>query len=66
MRLVRDMRGGKAYDSRFGTRRTGTGPYAEMIAARFAAAIRRYGLADDVPPLDCSAFRVPSPQMSLF
>ena len=66
MRLVRDMRGGKAYDSRFGARQTGSGAYAEMIAARFEAAIRRYGLNGEESQLDCSRFRVPTDQLSLF
>ncbi len=66
MRLVRDMRGGKAYDGRFGTRQTGTGAYAEIIAARFQAAIRRYGLQAEETELDCSLFRVPTKQLSPF
>jgi DNA repair photolyase len=66
MRLLRDMRGGKAYDSRFGERQTGSGAYAEMIAGRFEAAIRRYGLKAEESQLDCSQFRVPTDQLSLF
>jgi DNA repair photolyase len=66
MKLVRDTRGGRTYDSRFGVRRTGTGPYAEMIAARFEAAARRYGLATRPCKLDCGQFAVPGPQLSLF
>jgi DNA repair photolyase len=66
MRLVRDMRGGKAYDSRFGERQTGSGAYAEMIGARFEAAIHRYGLNGVESKLDCSQFRVPTDQLSLF
>jgi DNA repair photolyase len=66
MKLVRDTRGGRAYDSRFGFRQTGTGPYAEMIAARFDAAAKRYGLGTRASDLDCSQFAVPGPQLSLF
>ena len=43
--LVRETRGGRAYDSRFGIRQTGTGPYAELLAQRFKVALRRAELA---------------------
>ena len=45
MSMVHDLRGGKANDPCFGTRMTGTGPYAEMISARFKLAAKRHGLA---------------------
>jgi len=60
--LVRETRGGHLYDSRFGTRQTGTGPYAELIAQRFRVALRRFGLdgrGDMGKALDCSQFRSP-------
>ena len=41
MALVRGMRGGKAYDSAWGKRMTGTGPYAWMVGRRFEIAARR-------------------------
>ena len=44
MALVRQTRGGEIYDSRFGQRQTGSGPYAEMLARRFQVATRRLGL----------------------
>ena len=44
MSLVKQASGGKTYDSRFGIRQTGRGPYAEMLGARFKAASRKYGL----------------------
>jgi DNA repair photolyase len=44
MALVRQTRGGETYDSRFGQRQTGSGPYAEMLARRFAVAVKRLGL----------------------
>ena len=37
MKLIRDMRGGKDYDSTWGKRMTGDGPYAWMIGRRFEA-----------------------------
>jgi DNA repair photolyase len=44
MSLVQQMRGGKDYDSRFGTRMRGEGPYAELVNRRFHAACRKFGL----------------------
>ena len=43
MSLVRSMRGGKAYDSTWGKRMTGTGPYAWMTGRRFEIAAERLG-----------------------
>lgn len=68
MSLVRQMRGGKDYDSAFGKRMRGEGPFADLIAQRFAKAHRRLGFGR-LPALDCSAFvapRSPSPQGELF
>jgi DNA repair photolyase len=44
MSLVRDTRDGKDYDSRFGARMTGTGPYAWMIGRRFELAASRLSM----------------------
>jgi len=67
--LIRQTRGGALYDSRFGQRQTGSGPYAELLARRFAVAMRRLGLekrGGGTGALDCSRFAVPGGQMSLF
>jgi DNA repair photolyase len=42
--LVQSTRGGKDYDSRWGLRMSGTGPYAWMIGRRFEIAAGRLGL----------------------
>ncbi len=42
--LIRNMRGGKDYDSQWGTRMTGTGPLAWMIGRRFDIACDKLGL----------------------
>lgn len=71
MSLVRQMRGGKDYDSAYGTRMRGEGPFADLIAMRFAKAYRRIGFGR-LPPLDASKFVPPSsrrpasPQGELF
>jgi DNA repair photolyase len=43
--LVRDTRAGKLYESNFGTRMRGTGPYAELLRQRYRVAMRKLGLA---------------------
>src|ERR1700730_2510020 len=57
--LVRASREGKLYDSRFGARVTGSGPYAWMIGRRFEAAAARLGLGRSRLPLRCDLFRPP-------
>ncbi|QDM18710.1 PA0069 family radical SAM protein [Tardiphaga sp. vice352] len=42
--LIRDMRGGRDYDSQWGTRMKGTGPMAWMIGRRFEIACTKLGL----------------------
>ena len=44
MSLVRDTRGGKDYDSAWGQRQIGSGPYAWLIGRRFEAAADRLGI----------------------
>jgi hypothetical protein len=42
--LIRQSRGGELYDSRFGSRMRGEGPFADLLAQRFAKTIKRLGL----------------------
>jgi DNA repair photolyase len=58
--LMRSTRAGKLYDSRFGARMTGSGPYAWMIGRRFEAAAARLGLGRSRVPLRCDLFRPPA------
>jgi DNA repair photolyase len=44
---VREARGGKLYDSTWGKRQTGEGPYAMQAGALFRATCRRLGLEHD-------------------
>lgn len=60
MSLVQQMRGSKDYDSTFGTRMRGEGPFADLIAMRFAKAYKRLGFGR-LPPLETSKFRPPAP-----
>lgn len=69
MSLIRQMRGGGDYSADWGVRQTGEGPIAELIASRFAAARRRFGLDSEMPPMALDLFRVPpktGDQMDLF
>ena len=69
MSLVRQMRGGKDYDSEWGKRMKGEGPIAELIAQRFKLACRKHGLNKARPQVDVSLFRPPpvaGDQMELF
>ncbi|MFB8923526.1 PA0069 family radical SAM protein [Xanthomonas arboricola pv. juglandis] len=62
MSTIQQLRGGKDYDSTFGTRLRGQGVYAELLARRFALAHRRSGFdARDMPALDTTKFRRPAP-----
>ena len=68
MSLVRQMRGGKDYDSRFGTRQRGEGPFADLVAMRFAKTRKRLGF-EGLPALRTDLFlppRIPTPQGELF
>jgi DNA repair photolyase len=69
MKLIRDMRGGKDYDSTFGKRMTGSGPYAWMIGRRFETHCEKLGLNKHKVALTIEHFAPPRPraeQLSLF
>jgi DNA repair photolyase len=61
MSLVQGTRGGKDYDSRFGLRQTGTGPFAWLIGRRFEAAAKALGFAERRLKLKTDLF-VPPPR----
>ena len=68
-KLIRDMRGGKDYDSTWGKRMTGAGPYAWMIGRRFEAACERLGLNQRKVNLTTEHFQPPvkgAEQLNLF
>jgi DNA repair photolyase len=59
MSLIHQMRGGRDYDSNFGTRMRGTGEFSALIERRFALAVNRLGLNRERAPLDTSRFKPP-------
>jgi DNA repair photolyase len=68
-KLIREMRGGKDYDSTWGKRMKGSGPYAWMIGRRFEVACEKLGLNADRAKLTTEHFRPPRPasvQLDLF
>ena len=64
MSLIRQAHGGRDYDTRFGRRHTGRGPYADLLGKRFSSACRRFGLrqGEYQQSLDRGAFRAPGQQ----
>ena len=61
MSLINQSRGGKDYDSAFGVRMVGTGPYAQLLRTRFELARRRLGMedAEERHELNTGLFRAP-------
>jgi DNA repair photolyase len=70
MSRMRELRGGKDYDSRFGSRMRGAGVFADLFRKRFELACRKHGLnKDGRKVLDTSKFVPPvmeGRQMGLF
>lgn len=76
MTLINELRGGADYDSRFGLRMRGTGPYAQLLKRRFELACQRSGIDNSrrleldtgkfIAPRVSSAPGAPTPQLSLF
>ena len=68
-KLIRDMRGGKDYDAKWGERMTGSGPIAWMIGRRFEAACEKLNLNKTRTKLTTEHFSPPrkqAAQLSLF
>ncbi len=59
MARVREMRGGKDYDARFGSRMKGEGVWAQLLSQRFQKAAARLGLNRQRIELDLTRFRPP-------
>ncbi len=63
MSRVHEMRGGRDNDPNFGTRMTGQGLFAQLLAQRFDKACKRLGLnTEDRFDLDTTLFRPPGPK----
>jgi DNA repair photolyase len=69
MSLVRQMRGGRDYDSQWGSRMTGHGPVADLMRTRFRRACKALGLNGERRPMRLDLFAVPTKpkaQLDLF
>lgn len=70
MSTINQLRGGKDYDAAFGSRMRGQGAYADLLARRFALALKRLAFEPrHLRDLECGLFsapRAPSPQGELF
>ncbi|GLR13235.1 radical SAM protein [Chitinimonas prasina] len=66
--VLRQSRGGRYNDARFGKRMRGVGVFADMLSQRFKLARQRLGLDQPTVGLDTSLFRPPRPdgQLDLF
>jgi len=60
MGRIHALRGGRAYDSRWGVRQRGTGFWADELATLFELARRRAGLGERGPELSTAHFRRPA------
>ncbi len=61
MARLREMRGGRDYDSSFGSRMKGEGVWAQLLAQRLAKAKARLGLDRPRIELDLTQFKKPLP-----
>ena len=59
MARVREMRGGRDYDARFGARMHGEGVWAQLLDQRFNKVVARLGLNRERVELDLTQFRRP-------
>ena len=69
MSIMQSMRGGKDYDAAWGSRMRGEGPFAKLIAERFALAARRLDLTIGTVRLRTDLFHPPrsgNAQLDLF
>jgi DNA repair photolyase len=63
---MRDMRGGKLYDSQFGKRMSGEGFFADQMRSLFAVAKRKAGFEGAPPEISVKGFQRPGAQKELF
>jgi DNA repair photolyase len=63
---VREMRGGKLNDPRFGSRMRGEGFYAIQMHSMFEISLRKAGFSNDFRDLSTASFRIPTAQLPLF
>ncbi|HMP58433.1 MAG TPA: PA0069 family radical SAM protein [Gemmatales bacterium] len=65
LRRVRELRGGRLNDPRFGTRMSGEGIWATLAKQTFELHRKRLGFAERGPDLSTAAFHRPGPRQQL-
>lgn len=60
MAIIREMRGGKDNEARFGERFRPRSAWADVLRGRFRLAMKRHGMSAPDIRLDCSQFRRPA------
>lgn len=65
MSLVRQIHGGKIYDTAFGIRHQGSGIFANLFAQRFKRTCEKLGLNKEIPALVTNAFCIPDKALQL-
>ena len=64
--LIESAHNGKVNDSQWGRRMRGDGAIAKMVADQYKAYTKKYSLNDEKLNLDCTLFKVPGQQATLF
>ena len=64
--MIEASHGGKVNDSEWGRRMRGSGNIAEMVAQQYKKYTHKYGLNHERLELDCTQFKRPGMQISLF
>ncbi len=64
--LIEQSHGGKVNDTQWGRRMRGEGGHADIIAKQFRIYGEMFGLNDSRWELNCSSFKVPGSQISMF
>jgi hypothetical protein len=59
LQRIRNLRGGKLNDPRFGSRMRGEGIFAETVSKMFKLGCRRAGIGHRFPTLSTAAFQNP-------
>ena len=61
--LLRELHGGRLYDSRFGVRSRGQGVIAKQIASTFKVFAHRHGLDQPLPAPSSKSFQLKEPTL---
>lgn len=63
---IKEVRGGKLYDAKWGARFKGEGPYADALQKLFKISVQKYGLPQQFPALSIEHFKDPHKKQLTF